>query len=97
MVYISDHHTSTTPLPKTVAPTKPTVTSVKVKFCSGRKSGNYADPTRCDGFIICDYGTAFYMDCPANLWYDPINDQCNYPEKVNCAGMYGLLYEINRL
>ena len=53
-------------------------------FCTGKTSGNYPDPTRCDGFISCSNGILHRMDCPAGLWYDDKVDRCEMPNTVDC-------------
>ena len=63
---------------------KPTTPSKMDDFCKGKKSGNYADPSRCDGFISCSNGITYKMDCPAHLWYNVKTDQCDYPANVQC-------------
>ena len=82
--------------PETPAPTKvlkPTTGSLD-NFCIGKKSRNYPDPTRCDGFISCNGNIAIRMICPAKLWYNAKEDECDYPENVNCEGMFLLLFLI---
>ena len=85
--YIEKHIYSLTVTP---GPTlKPKQSEVMIpslidRFCKGRKSRNYPDPTRCDGFIACSNGIAYKMDCPAHLWYDFKTDRCDYPANVKC-------------
>ena len=85
---------------KIVPPTKASITATPVTtvattkvhldhFCKGKKSGNYPDPTRCDGFISCSGGMTYHMDCPAKLWYNVKKDQCDYHQNVNCKCKYG--------
>ena len=60
-------------------------------FCIGKKSRNYPDPTRCDGFISCNGHIAIRVNCPAGLWYNFKKDQCDSSVNVDCKGMYSLL------
>ena len=53
-------------------------------FCNGKRTGNYPDPTRCDGYIACLHGTPIFMKCPAYLHYNPTLDQCDRKYHVKC-------------
>ena len=56
-------------------------------FCKGKKSGNYPDPERCDGFITCNE-IPQSVDCPAELLYNGKTNQCDWPENVTCSRKY---------
>merc|ERR1719450_1078062 len=53
-------------------------------FCIDKKSGNYADPTSCHKFVICNGNYAISMTCPENLYFNAKINQCDYPENVPC-------------
>ena len=55
-------------------------------FCTEIPDGNYADPMRCDGFIVCSKNEAVFMKCPENLLYNAATDWCDYPTNVKCHG-----------
>jgi hypothetical protein len=54
--------------------------------CIGRADHTYlVDNTRgCEAFLYCLGGEAIKEECPDNLYFDEVNQICNYPEKVNC-------------
>ena len=69
-------------------------------FCNGKNTGNYAAPTRCDGFIACVHGISIFMKCPADLYYNATLDICNWKRNVVCPqSEYSIrfcnIYEIN--
>ena len=55
-------------------------------FCTERPEGNYADPMRCDGFIVCSKNEAVFMKCPENLLYNTATGWCDYATNVKCHG-----------
>ena len=52
---------------------------------SSSDSGYYADPTDCRYFYQCSWGNAAHFKCPANLYYNPSSQVCDYPENVACG------------
>ena len=60
-------------------------TTKRIYDCS-MGAGQYPSPYSCSQFYVCvqTYIPAYVFDCPANLWYDPKLQQCNYPELVDC-------------
>ena len=53
--------------------------------CIGRQNAsNIIDPTSCNHFFRCTNTRGVRERCPSNLFYDPINDSCEFPHKVNC-------------
>ena len=62
-------------------------------FCNGKSTGNYPDPTRCDGYIACVHGTPIFMKCPAHLHYNPTLDQCDWKYHVKCPYSECFLFE----
>ena len=55
-------------------------------FCIERTMGNYADPMRCDGFIVCSKNEAVFVKCPENLLYNAATGWCDYATNVKCHG-----------
>ena len=53
-------------------------------FCKEKKTGNYPDPTKCDGYIACVHGTSIFMKCPVGLYYNETLGVCDWKDKVNC-------------
>ncbi|KAL0870676.1 hypothetical protein ABMA27_005623 [Loxostege sticticalis] len=41
---------------------------------------------KCNNYYICDHGTPVAQTCPANLYFNPKNDECDWPKNVNCKG-----------
>nr|AAR06265.1 peritrophic membrane chitin binding protein 1 [Trichoplusia ni] len=39
----------------------------------------------CNQYYICLGGKPIARPCPGNLLFNPISDQCDWPEKVNCG------------
>ena len=53
--------------------------------CIGlQNASNVIDPTSCNHFFRCTNTRSVRERCPSNLFYDPINDSCEFPHKVNC-------------
>ena len=42
------------------------------------------NPTDCNKYYVCDGMTPISMDCPAELYFDPELNVCNWPENVDC-------------
>ncbi|XP_063367791.1 GATA zinc finger domain-containing protein 14-like [Cydia amplana] len=40
----------------------------------------------CNQFYKCSEGSPVALDCPSNLLYNYANEQCDWPENVNCEG-----------
>lgn len=53
-------------------------------FCNDRKTGNYPDPRRCDGYITCVHDRAIFVKCPAGLGYSPVLGVCDWQLKTDC-------------
>jgi len=54
-------------------------------FCNTKKNGNYADPTRCDGYVVCRSGhKPTFFKCPAVLWYNATLGVCVWPNSLKC-------------
>ena len=47
-------------------------------------ASNIIDPISCNHFFRCTNTRSVRERCPSNLFYDPINDSCEFPHKVNC-------------
>lgn len=45
-----------------------------------------ADTTSCEKYYICANGIPYPHQCAAGIRWDYLNNQCDYPEKVRCAG-----------
>jgi len=77
----------TTPkdIPVTITTEKIETTTRKAYDCS-KGEGQYPSPYSCAQYYVCvqTYVPAYVFDCPANLWYDPSLQQCNYSELVDC-------------
>jgi len=56
------------------------------KFCKGMQDGNYQNNHDCTSFYACVNGITRIMYCPDRLWYDPVNDRCEFPKNVVCPG-----------
>jgi len=54
------------------------------KFICPKPDGHYVDPTNCNHYFICIDGVPVSNICPEGLYYDEVNNLCNYPELVNC-------------
>ena len=93
----SNSTTSSKPITATEVPTTPTdipvtATSEKVETTTKRAYdcsnglGQYPSPYSCSQYYVCvqTYIPAYVFDCPANLWYDPKLEQCNYQQLVDC-------------
>ena len=53
--------------------------------CIGlQNASNVIDPTSCNHFFRCTNTRSVRERCPSNLFYDPKNDSCEFPHKVNC-------------
>ena len=53
--------------------------------CIGlQNASNIIDPTSCNHFFRCTNTRGVRERCPSNLFYDPKNDSCEFPHKVNC-------------
>ena len=53
--------------------------------CIGlQNASNVIDPTSCNHFFRCTNTRSVRERCPSNLFYDPKNDLCEFPHKVNC-------------
>ena len=53
-------------------------------FCNGKKTGNYPEPTRCDGYIACVHATAVFMKCPVGLYYHALLGACDWKRNIVC-------------
>ena len=93
----SNSTTSFKPITATEVPTTPTdipvtATAEKVETTTNRAYdcsnglGQYPSPYSCSQYYVCvqPYIPAYVFDCPANLWYDPKLEQCNYQQLVYC-------------
>ena len=60
-------------------------TTKRIYDCS-QGAGLYPSPYSCSQYYVCvqPYIPAYVFDCPANLWYDPKLEQCNYQQLVYC-------------
>ena len=65
-----------------ISPT--TISKPLAGFCNGKRTSNYPDPNRCDGYIACVHGTPIFMVCSAYLHYNPTLDQCDWKYHVKC-------------
>ena len=89
---------TTTATPKTTMSTPSIITTAPIAtkfptttyrpppaFCDEKKTGNYPDPIRCDGYIACVHGASTFMKCPAGLYYNATLDACDWNYNVNCT------------
>ena len=75
---------TTTPAVTDSTSTSATTYLPPARFCNGKKTGNYPEPTRCDGYIACVHGTAVFMKCPAGLYYHASLGVCDWKYNVVC-------------
>ena len=67
------------------------------RFCIGKASRIYRDPSSCEKYIICNGNKTISMKCPDNLRYNIMDDICDVADKVQCnAGIsiYLILREV---
>ena len=58
--------------------------------CIGlQNASNVIDPISCNHFFRCTNTRSVRERCPSNLFYDPKNDSCEFPHKVNCINING--------
>jgi hypothetical protein len=43
-----------------------------------------ANPLSCNSFCHCDWGVAYYKDCPAGLHFNPVLQVCDWPQDAGC-------------
>jgi len=53
--------------------------------------GHYVDPESCASYYHCANGRAFGGSCPPGLLWNGLNDECDFPENVNCEISMGSL------
>ncbi|XP_055705482.1 peritrophin-44-like [Phlebotomus papatasi] len=54
--------------------------------CAGVADGNFVDnPESCGAWFYCSGGEAFPGVCADNLYFDPVNQVCTYPDYVECG------------
>jgi chitinase len=69
--------TTTTTTTTTTAP--PTATTTATPFtCDGKSDGYYSNPGDCTSFIVCTDEVKTVMECAEGLYYDDINQTCNW-------------------
>ena len=74
----------------TMQPTEPATTTEKVDTTTQKTydcssgDGKYPSPYDCAEFYECFSGIAHIFHCPANLWYDPKVETCNWQNMVDC-------------
>ncbi|XP_063382928.1 chondroitin proteoglycan 2-like [Cydia fagiglandana] len=57
------------------------------EICAGEGSdGVLVAHENCNQFYKCSEGSPVALDCPLNLLYNYENEQCDWPENVNCEG-----------
>ena len=54
-------------------------------FCKKRPNGNYPNPFKCEGFIMCSNHLTYFFNCPSILQYNPKTDRCDWPRNVKCG------------
>ncbi|XP_031560324.1 chondroitin proteoglycan 2-like isoform X2 [Actinia tenebrosa] len=59
--------------------------SSSTTFCKDKPNGNYPNPFKCEGFIMCSNHLTYFFDCPSILQYNPKTDRCDWPRNVNCG------------
>lgn len=42
-------------------------------------------PNSCEHYFICARGESFLIDCAPGFYFDPVNNWCDFSEKVECA------------
>ena len=54
--------------------------------CIGKTSSTLViDISSCNHFLSCSNSRSIRMVCPANLFYDPASETCDWPQKVKCV------------
>ncbi|XP_060518419.1 mucin-2-like [Cylas formicarius] len=46
----------------------------------------YPNPNNCSQYYECYEGNKYLMDCPPDLYWNTVSDNCDYLENVNCGG-----------
>ncbi|CDW54995.1 Acidic mammalian chitinase [Trichuris trichiura] len=81
--YVSPSTESTTSQVTTTPSTTTTTTSPAGAFqCPS--DGLFPDPQSCNNFYQCAGGTAFKMQCPSGLMFNPKTSSCDYSSNVDC-------------
>ena len=82
---ISSEAPASTTLAQSTTTQKIETTTKRIYDCS-QGTGMYPSPFSCSQYYVCvqPYIPAYVFDCPANLWYDPKLEQCNYQQLVDC-------------
>lgn len=63
--------------------------SLAPKICATEDSeGVLVAHEYCNKFYVCQGGRPVSLACPANLFYNPENEQCDWPFNVNCGGRF---------
>jgi hypothetical protein len=64
--------------PTTSGPIGPTTSPPQGFNCNGEPDGDYSDPTNpCSHiYYVCSNGYTIQMNCPANLYYNSADDEC---------------------
>lgn len=55
------------------------------KICQSIVNGNIPNPRDCATFFICSNGIPYKIDCPSNLFFNPVTKNCDYYYNVNCC------------
>ncbi|GAB0090136.1 hypothetical protein DMENIID0001_048250 [Sergentomyia squamirostris] len=57
-----------------------------VSTCQGVSDGTFVDnPESCGHWFYCSGGEAFPGVCANDLYFDPVNQVCTYPDYVDCG------------
>jgi len=85
-VACKDQPSQAPPVATTSAPVQ-TTTAPKQgsSFCLGKKDGDYQNLKDCASFYKCSNNITHIMKCPSGLWFNPVNDTCDYPKNVACG------------
>lgn len=72
------------PTQKTTTTKKPGVTP-EVPFDCPEPEGLFEDPEDCAAYYQCYAGTSWHHYCSVNLYFNPVNDVCDYLAQVDCG------------
>ncbi|XP_055694783.1 peritrophin-44-like [Lutzomyia longipalpis] len=54
--------------------------------CTGATDGSFVDnPSSCGAWYYCSGGEAYPGVCANDLYFDPVNQVCTYPDYVECT------------
>jgi len=66
------------------SPPRPTCPKVKCPAENGLYAVHLPNPDDCGSFCKCDWGVAYYFDCPDGLHFNADLEVCDWPLYANC-------------